>query len=93
MTTRIRSCGEIAPGKSLVERETDGVTDHCLIYNPKDGEPLPEGAELICVEKPDADGWQASTTLYRNGPAQVATPAYRDGYDRIFGKKQKVAEA
>lgn len=27
-----------------------------------------------------------------DGPAQVATPAYRDGYDRIFGK-QKVGQA
>ena len=33
---------------------------------------------------------QTATTT---GPAQVATPAYRAGYDRIFGKKQKVGIA
>lgn len=29
----------------------------------------------------------------RSGPAMVNSPAYRDGYDRIFGKNTPVAEA
>jgi hypothetical protein len=28
-----------------------------------------------------------------DGPAQVATPAYREGYDRIFGTKPAVGQA
>jgi hypothetical protein len=57
----------------------------------KDGQPIPEGAELIQVGAEDGEGWRDVTTVYkseRSGPAQVATPAYREGYDRIFGKQK-----
>lgn len=58
----------------------------------KEGQPLREGAELIRVEDADEDGWRDVISIYKNGPAQVATPAYRENYDRIFGK-QKVGMA
>ena len=54
----------------------------------KDGQPIPEGAELIQVGAEDSDGWRDVTTVYKSGPAQVATPAYREGYDRVFGKQK-----
>jgi hypothetical protein len=59
----------------------------------KEGQPIREGAELIRVGAEDDEGWRDVTTVYeheRSGPAQVATPAYRSGYDRIFSKKQEV---
>jgi len=62
----------------------------------KDGQPLPEGAELIHVGASDDDGWRDVTPIYErraSGPPQVATPAYRAGYARIFGKKQEVGVA
>lgn len=60
----------------------------------KEGQPLREGAELIRVGDEDEDGWRDVTSIYggRSGPAQVATPRYRENYDRIFGK-QKVGLA
>lgn len=30
-------------------------------------------------------GGESETDLSHSGPAQVATPAYRDGWDRVFG--------
>jgi hypothetical protein len=44
----------------------------------------------VRVEEYEEDGWHDIETVYRvsDGPAQVATPAYRAGYDRIFGKKE-----
>ena len=62
----------------------------------KEGQPIREGAELIRIGPEDDDGWRDVTSIYeheRSGPAQVATPAYRDGYDRIFGGKQKMGLA
>lgn len=62
----------------------------------EDGRPLPEGAEIVKVAlRRDGDDWHDVEVLYRNasGPAQVATPAYREGYDRIFGKKPTVGVA
>jgi hypothetical protein len=62
----------------------------------KDGDPIPEGAEIIRAGPEDDDGWRDVTTIYgeqRTGPAQVASPQYREGYDRIFGKKPEVGLA
>jgi len=62
----------------------------------KEGQPIPEGAELIQASEADSDGWRDVTSIYSNvksGPAQVATPKYRAGYDRIFGKKPSVGLA
>jgi hypothetical protein len=49
----------------------------------------------------DEDGWREAETLYSgpaqkaggDGPAQVATKEYREGYDRIFGKRGEVGLA
>jgi hypothetical protein len=60
------------------------------------GAPMPENALLL--------KHRAGTSLYdvhpleggsdhKNGPAQVATDAYRTGWDNIFGKKPTVGLA
>lgn len=57
---------------------------------------LTPGSEVVDIE--EHDGRHMAKTIYKvplaagEGPAQVATPAYRDGYDRVFGK-QKVGLA
>lgn len=92
---------EIEPGHGAAIRrsgengETVGFGTFTTV---KDGQPIPEGVELIRVGAEDDDGWRDVTTLYgrepeRSGPAQVATPAYRNGYDRIFSKKREVGLA
>jgi hypothetical protein len=79
---------ELAPGKRMAIRRRDGQEDEVsLISKMKDGEAVPAGAEIIHI-KPGDDEWHDVDVLYRSGPAQVATPRYREGYDRIFGKKE-----
>lgn len=69
-------------------RRRDGNVEVGTFFEAHDGQPIPEGAELVQVDYNPRNEWHNAETLYKNGPAQVATPAYRDGYDRIFGKKE-----
>ena len=74
-------------------RRSDSGVDFGTFVEMKEGQPIPEGAELIRVGAEGDDGWRDVTSVYKSGPAQVATPAYREGHDRIFGQKQKVGSA
>lgn len=61
-----------------------------LMYPMKEGVPIPENAHLLehvggNIYKPGP-----SVAQLKQGPVQVSTPAYRQGYDRIFGKKPVV---
>ena len=49
----------------------------------KDGQPLTPGAELVMMHE---DGRLRVTELGHQGPAQVATKPYRDGWERTFDK-------
>ena len=86
---------ELAPGvHAAMRRKDDGEMRPVRVTIAKDGAPVPPGAELAHVSGQSTDGWHKITTLFGgDGPAQVATPEYREGYDRIFGKKQKVGLA
>jgi hypothetical protein len=59
----------------------------------QDGKPIPEGVELVHLGPADCEGWRNVEMTFMRGPAQVASPAYREGYDRIFGKKREVGLA
>ncbi len=71
-----------------------------MLHVLKDGEPLRddtlilqkngEGSEYDVVAEVSAKG---EVTESRGGPAMVATKAYRNGWENIFGKKQPVGEA
>lgn len=57
----------------------------------KDGEDL-RGLHLVEIDREageDSDGYFRASTVYdgRSGPAQVASPKYRDGWDRIFDRE------
>jgi hypothetical protein len=86
---------ELSPGVHLGLRRTpDGTVTRVTCSPSEDGVPLAPGAEVVDVETAAEDGWHKLTSLYKmTGPAQVATTAYREGHDRIFGKKQKVGLA
>jgi hypothetical protein len=90
---QLRIGAEIAPNTRIVERrgERSGVGTLTPV---KEGQPLQEGTELVKVTRGD-DEWHDVETIYRHeaapslsGPPQVATPEYREGYDRIFGKQK-----
>ena len=93
---------EVSPGvHRALRRCGDDVTE--VFVTPghgSDGEPIPPGVELAQLGASSCDcgdgHWRSLRSIYkdeRSGPAQVATPEYREGYDRIFGKKQKVGLA
>lgn len=84
---------EIAPGTRVAVRRDEEGERTVVVRSLKDGEPLTPGAEVATASRECRNGWRDLTVHYRNGPAQVATPEYRQGYDRIFGKKQKVGLA
>lgn len=94
---------EIAPGIHTAIRRRGNEVKQVLIRRSKEGEPILPGTELVVVGESTCEcsggHWRELKTLYKNqrptedGPAQVATPEYRKGYDRIFGKKQKVGLA
>lgn len=93
---QIRIGEEVGPNTRLVERRKNGRTSVGTLTPMKDGQSLLTGGELVKIT-PGEDGWHDVETVYEpepalNGPPQVATPAYRAGYDRIFGK-QKVGIA
>ena len=87
---RIMFGPEMAPGTRVAVRRGDEGDQTVVVRRIEDGAYMPSGSEIVSIEKECRCGWHDTTTLYRNGPAQVATPAYRDGYDRIFGTKSVV---
>ena len=93
---------EVSPGvRSGVRRGVDGEVTPMHFTPAKDGAPVPPGAELLFVDEPacECGTWMKGRSLYKSdratsdGPAQVATPVYRENYDRIFGKKPEVGLA
>jgi len=90
----IRFGPEIAPGvRSALRRSPDGTVREVACQQFREGAPLYESSEIADVDPTCNGGWHKLNVRYKVGPAQVATPAYREGYDRIFGKKQKVGLA
>lgn len=88
---------EISDGVRVGVRRRGDEVQAVSLTTMKDGTSLTPGSELIDIE--EHDGRYMAKTLYKvplaggDGPAQVATPAYRDGYDRIFGGKRSVGLA
>lgn len=88
----IRFGRQIAPRTHIAtRRDADGVEREVFVRQPRDGAPIVPGAEILSVSPKCRDGWHEVQTIY--GPPQVATPAYRKSYDRIFGKKPDVGLA
>ena len=93
---KIKDQMRLSPDGGAAMRRNDGGLSFGTFVEMKEGQPIPEGAELVRLAPESEDGWRDVTSIYKresSGPAQVATPEYRAGYDRIFGKKQKVGLA
>jgi len=67
-------------------RLADGQEGYGYVKRVVPGKPLQAHERLIEVQPPREDGRQSVRELYRPGPACVATKAYRDGWDAVFGK-------
>jgi hypothetical protein len=79
----------------VLRARADGRVCAGALVPMRDGRPFPAGAEVVQLS--DAKGRTAhATTLYtapspaaaRGGPAKVATTAYREGWDQVFGTKE-----
>lgn len=72
---------ELAPGHALARLDDGRLAhvvepDHARAKHPE----LAETGTMVALRRPRA-------APARSGPAQVATEAYREGYDRIFGRR------
>jgi chemotaxis response regulator CheB len=83
---------EISPGVYAALRRRNGEVQRVLVRLAQDGKPIQPGSELVIVGDSSCEcgHWRKLESVCgeRSGPAQVTTPAYRDGYDRIFGKQK-----
>ena len=88
----IRFGPQIGPDAHIaIRRDADG-NEHKVVAGPmEDGASIMPGTEILSVSSKCRDGWHEVRPIY--GPPQVATPAYRKGHDRIFGKKPDVGLA
>jgi len=68
----------------------DGEQLYARVVKAIDGEPMPHGAKQFVWH----DGETVTETFDcpGSGPAQVATKAYREGYERVFKKHATSAE-
>jgi len=94
---RVRVGLPVAPGVHTIIREKDDgngtqTTEVGYFAALKNGEAIPDNTEIVLLDEESEGGWRDVKLSHRAGPAQVATRAYRDGYDRIFGK-QEVGQA
>lgn len=79
---------------NILRRDSDDNISYGTAQAVKDGQNLTGSKEVISMSEPDDNGISNVKTLYKpqgvrstSGPAQVATKAYRDGWDGIFGSK------
>lgn len=82
---RLLDAGECGDGMRHMVATKSGVPVAVThMRRVEDGECLQPGDRVYYV---DEDGRVVDTFSTGPGPAQVATPKYRNGWDAIFGKK------
>lgn len=90
----IETCPE--RGNFVAERASSDGEVHRLGGMPlREGVSAPPGSQIIYCHKVEPGLHEVDDVVdvpgrapaLLDGPAQVATPAYREGYDRVFGKR------
>jgi hypothetical protein len=76
-------------GAHLCQRRSAEGIDFQVIRPIQEGEPIPDNA----VDLKHISGPFYSSTPARKGPSTAASPAFRSGWDRIFGKSADVGQA
>ena len=89
---KIRLTSELGEHRHMAVRRSGDEMTVGVLQPMREGQPLPPECELVQVdtESGDVDGWFDSETLFKNtsGLPQVATPKYREGYDRILENRK-----
>jgi len=83
---------ELPNGAQAVLRHREDHTVEMAELHPiADGQPLPEGAEMVHLlgEGPTykVESLYKNDDAERKGPSKVTTAKYRSGWDETFGKK------
>lgn len=78
---------DVSTGTYEGVRKRTGEEDiGCYLEPMRPGVPLQEGEEILSVAA-DRPGVLKLQSMYKHkGPARVASPAYRDGWEATFGK-------
>lgn len=76
---------ELRAGVMHMAKEGEPMPDDAVVIKPMEGTPFYEVGESVADLKAGAAG--------AKGPAKVNSAAFRDGYDRIFGKRAEVGQA
>lgn len=73
----------------------DGTAEGGRVRPIREGESFKPGSRYLFAERDDVDPTVANVTheIDLRGKTGAATPAYRDGWDRIFGAKGTVGDA
>jgi hypothetical protein len=72
-----------------VRKRTGEEDIGCYLEPMRPGVPLQEGEEILSVT-PGRPGVLRLQSMYKHkGPARVASPAYRDNWNQIFGRTKR----
>lgn len=82
----VRLQGRCAEGHMHAERREGDRVENCILVPGGEGKPIPAGGEYVELAARDGEPGVYDVTLSHKGPARVSTPAYREGYERIFGE-------
>lgn len=80
---------------AIVRRTRNGEEKIGCLAKTKDGVPIDPDKSYVHLEPREGEPNRYNVkTLYegKKGPARAATPSYREGWDNIFGKKNKKLE-
>lgn len=76
-------------GRAALHHRADHTLEAAVMYPLQEGSPIPENAVLVRRRGGGSELYDVEGTVadMRKGPSKVVTKAYRDGYDRVFGKR------
>ena len=80
----------------VVRVKPSGATTLEMAVPTREGQPIDPGSDLIVTDGRGgyyAEPLTARRASARSGPAQVATAAYRDNYETIFGARATRGQA
>lgn len=85
-------CGEDGDVHAIGVFEDGSVADMGHGRYVKDGQAMLPGETFYHVDR-ETGRVMSATRAPGSGPAKVSSPAYRDGWDRIFSNKKTVGQA
>ena len=73
----------------MARKKGDADPELCVGFRLKHGKPVMPGVEIIRLTPRDGEPGICNVQVQVHaGPARASTPAYRDGYEAVFGEKK-----